>query len=114
MGYGITSESQIIDIKTIRNGVNQYCEAIKDFEICGRKVISASETCNADALSIDNSTLQYPIESLGEEIKSLKEQLNGIAEELLYEAESVYRAQYNELVEYRQQQALKQQGQTNL
>ena len=119
MAYGITSESQLIDIYTIMDGINKYRTAIEGFGACGQKVIHASEICTAEAMSIDNDTLQYPIEALGTEIQNLKDQLNAIADEVLYEAQLVRQNQYNELVEYQRQQALlqqqqqQQQGQTN-
>lgn len=111
MVYGITNESQMIDIDTITKGINKYLEVIDAFEKSGKKVISASQICNTEALSIDDTTLQYPIESLGIEIKALKEKLNTIANELLYEAQRVRQQQYNELIEFQRQQALKQQEQ---
>lgn len=113
MAYGITSESQLIDINTIMDGINKYRQAIEAFETSGKKVVSASEICTADALSIDNDTLQYPIETLGLEIQALKKELNSIADELLYEVQIVRQKQYNELTDYQRQQALQQQGQTN-
>lgn len=116
MAYGITSESQLIDIYAIMDGINKYREAIEDFVTSGKKVVTASEICTADAMSIDNDTLQYPIEALGVEIQALKDQLNAIADEVLYEAQLVRQQQYNELTEYQRQQALlqqQQQGQTN-
>lgn len=121
MAYGITSESQLIDIYTIMDGINKYRAAIESFEKCGQKVITASEICTAEALSVDNDTLQYPIEALGLEIQNLKEQLNSIADEFLLDAQVVRQDQYDELVEYQRQQALlqqqqqqqQQQGQTN-
>lgn len=111
MAYGITSESQLIDIYTIMDGINKYRAAIEDFVTCGKKVITASEICTADAMSVDNDTLQYPIESLGTEIQALKDQLNAIADEVLFEAQLVRQSQYNELLEYQRQQALLQQQQ---
>ncbi len=122
MAYGITDESQIIDTATITRGINKFREAIEAFELSGKKVIQASEICTADALSIDNNTLQWPIEDLGIEIKDLKVYLNSLADEVLYEAQVVSSQQYNELTEYRRQQALlaqqqaqqqAQQGQNN-
>lgn len=113
MAYGITSESQLIDIYTITDGVNKYREAIESFETCGKNVVTASEICTAEALSVDSDTLQYPIEALGLEIQSLKEQLNAIADEFLLEASIVRQKQYNELVEYQRQQALLEQQEQN-
>jgi hypothetical protein len=50
MAYGITSESQLIDIYTIMDGINKYRVAIEDFVASGKKVITASEICSADAM----------------------------------------------------------------
>ena len=111
MAYGITSESQLIDIYTIMDGFNKYRTAIEDFVTCGKKVITASEICSADAMSVDNDTLQNPIESLVKEIQALKDQLNAFADEVLFEAQLVRQSQYNELLEYQRQQALLQQQQ---
>ena len=115
MAYGITDDSQLIDIQTIMDGINKYRAAIDIFEKCGQTVINASETCNEEAMSVDNNSLQIEIETLGIEIKDLKKQLNIIADEMLTEAQMVRQKQYNELVEYKRQQALlqQQQGQTN-
>lgn len=115
MAYGITHESQLIDIYTIIDGVNKYRAAIKHFDLCGKKVVNASEMCTPEALSVDNNSLQPSIEELGLEIQKLKDQLNALADELLYEAQLVRQQQYNELVAYQQQQAAlqQQQQQTN-
>lgn len=113
MAYGITNESQIIDINAISSGVAKYKQAVEDFDTCGSKVVQAGQTCNAEALSVDNASMQYPIESLGKEIQSLKEQLCAIADELLYEAKVVHSAQWNELNEYKRQLELQKQQQGN-
>lgn len=112
MAYGITSESQLIDIYTITNGINKYREVIEGFETCGNKVIAASETCNKEAMSVDNNSLQAEIEMLGTSIQNLKNELNAIADEVLMEAQMVRQKQYNELVEYQRQLALQQQQQS--
>lgn len=116
MAYGITNESQLIDIYTIMDGIDKYRTAIEGFETCGKTVVSASEICTKDALSVDNYSFQDNIEALGLEIQKLKDQLNTIADEMLINAQLVRQAQYNELTEYQRQQALlqqQQQGQTN-
>lgn len=114
MAYGITSESQLIDIYTISDGIKKYRDAIEAFELSGKRVVSASQICTADAMSIDNDTLQYPIEALGVELQNLKKELNAIADEVLFEAQLIRQKQLTELNDYRNQQAaLQQQGQTN-
>jgi hypothetical protein len=111
MAYGITHESQLIDIYTIMDGINKYRAAIEHFDLCGKKVVNASEICTPEALSVDENSLQYPIEALGLEIQKLKDELNAIADELLYEAQLIRQEQYNELMDYQKQQALLQQQQ---
>ncbi len=111
MAYGITNESQIIDLSAISSGVSKYKQAVEDFDTCGAKVVQAGQTCNEEALSVDSASMQYPLESLGKEIQSLKEQLCAVADELLYEAQVVHSAQWNELNEYRRQLELQKQQQ---
>ena len=112
MAYGITHESQLIDIYAIMDGINKYRAAIESSEKCGKKVVSASEICTADVLSVDNSSFQQPVEELGLEIQKLKDQLNAIADEVLFEAQMIRQEQYNELMDYQKQQALQQQQQS--
>ena len=100
MGYGITSKSQIIDLSTILNGCAAYKRALKDFETCGNKVIQAGETCTKKALSVDDSTLQYPITDLGQAIKDLKTEYIGYAEDVEAQARRIYNEQYAEYNDY--------------
>lgn len=100
MGYGITSPSQIIDVNTIASGCAAYKEALKDFEACGDTVIKAGETCNKKALSVDDSTLQYPITDLGQAIKDLKTEYSGYADDVEAQARRIYNEQVAEYNQY--------------
>ena len=112
MAYGITSKSQLIDLNTIVAGANQFRTAIEDFERSGNAVIEAGETCTKKALSVDDSTLEFSITDLGNEMKDLKSTFSSYADELVAQATRVYNAQVTELNEYiRQQELAKQQAQ---
>lgn len=112
MAYGITSQSQVIDLNAIMAGANQYRAALEDFERSGSAVVSAGETCTKKALSVDDSTLEFSITDLGNEMKDLKNTFGGYADELVAQARQVYNAQIAELNEYiRQQQIAQQQAQ---
>lgn len=103
MAYGITSEAQLIDIATITAGCNQYKQCLEDFETNGNRVIEAGEICDAKALSIDYTTLQWTINDLGEEIKNVKTTLSAAADGVVAAAQKVYNEQLAELNEYRRQ-----------
>lgn len=105
--YGITSKSQIIDLDTIKAGCQEFKECLDDFEICGKGVIEAGETCNSKALSVDDKTFEYPITDLGKSIKDLKDEYVGYADQVITDATNVYNAQiaeYNDYVTKMQQQ----------
>ncbi len=103
MGYGITSPSQIIDLATIKQGCSKLRTAVGDFEECGNAVIQAGETLTEKALSVDESTLEYSISSLGEEIVSLKATYEGYADQVEAEAVRVFHEQKQEYENYLKQ-----------
>lgn len=113
MSYGITSTSQIIDLPTILSGCAAYKSALKDFEKCGSTVIKAGETCSKKALSVDNSTLQYPITDLGQAIKDLKTEYAGYADDVEAQARRIYNEQVAEYNDYVARQRAAQQQQRN-
>ena len=100
MAYGITSPSQIIDLNTIKAGCQKFKEATEDFEKSGSTVVQAGETCNAKALSVDETSLQFSITQLGDEMKALKGTFSGYADQVVAEATRVYNAQVAEYEEY--------------
>ena len=104
MSYGITNESQIIDLGTINKGCDQIDAAAKDFITCGNKVVSAGSTCNKDALSVDDKSMQPAIEELGESIKALEGKVTGFTGQIRSIASQVYNAQVQELRAYQEEQ----------
>lgn len=100
MAYGITSPSQIIDLSTISAGCAKLKEAVQDFKTSGATVVEAGETCNAKALSIDETSLEFSITQLGSEMKDLEKTFSGYADQLVAEATQVYNAQVAEYEDY--------------
>lgn len=100
MAYGITSQSQIIDLEAIVAGCNEFKNSLDDFESCGNEVQEAGKTCSKKALSVDDSTFEYPITDLGEAIKDLKDEYIGYADEVIAQATQVHSAQVAEYNEY--------------
>lgn len=104
MTYGITSESQIIDIGMVNKGCDQIDAAAKDFTTSGKKVVSAGNTCNQDALSVDDKSMQPAIEELGEEIKALDGKVTDFTAQIRTIASQIYNAQVQELRTYQEEQ----------
>lgn len=117
MAFNITSESQLIDIQTIKIGCNALKIATEDFATSGRTVIKAGETCTEKALSIDKETLEYKISDIGQEMIRCKEIIDSYADYTLAEAVKLYNQQVTELNEYyrwlEEQQRLKNQQNNN-
>ncbi len=99
--YGITDESQLIDIETIRLGCEAFKTAMDSFSACGNEVCNAAELCTKKALSVDDTTLEYPINELGKNIKNLKDIYSDYADSLYESALKVYNEQKLELAEYK-------------
>lgn len=100
MAYGITSSSQIIDIGTISNGCTQLEETAKKFEECAKLVLEASSICDANALSVDQTTIQPQLEVDAEFIRSIKDAVDGFASGIRNVATQIYAAQSQELEDY--------------
>lgn len=113
MAYGITSQSQIIDINTIKSGCETIIKELECLEKCGEKVINAGIICNKKALSVDSESLEGSIIEVGEQIKNTKNELVISAEQLIADAMVVYNAQvseYNEYIRQLEEQRRKQQN----
>lgn len=113
MAYNITSSSQLIDIATITRGCTQIEAAADKFEQCAALVLNASNECNADALSVDKTTMQPQLEADAEYIKSMKTAIYNFTLEIKNVALQVYAAQEAELNAYRAQQQAQQNSNGN-
>lgn len=107
MTYGITSENQIIDMATINQGCDMIDAAAKDFTTSGTKVVDAANTCNADALAVDDKTMKPGIEELGESIKSLQGNVTAFTGQIRSVTSQIYSAQVQELQAYQAEQEKK-------
>ena len=110
MGYGITSESQLIDINAIGSGCNAYISALAFFNDGANQIINAGHTCNEKALSVDGTSFESEITSIGDQINQLKDEYASYAEAVYAQAVQVYNAQVAELNEYRRWLAAQQQN----
>ena len=102
MAYGITSESQLIDISAIRAAVEKIKSTAQDFTDCGNTVSEASSECNSEALEIEGMTMQPTMDDLAEQIKSIKNSVEEMADSILSVANQVYNAQNEELQAYKE------------
>ena len=104
MAYGITSESQLINLGEINAGCDIINSAAEAYQICGDKVIEASTLCNAQAMSFDKMSLESSISEVGLNIKSIQNYIEGFTAEIRSRASAIYTEQLNELENYRRQQ----------
>ncbi len=104
MAYGITSSGQLIDIGTISNGCKQIETAAEKFEESANKILAAADICDANALSIDKTTMQNQLELDAEYIKSMKTAIYEFTKEIRSIATEIYGAQSNELEQYQANQ----------
>ena len=109
--YGITSESQLIDYETIRNGCVQYVEALEGFTTAAQQIIEAGTVMNKDALSVDGASMQPVLYELGETIGNLPTDYAAIANAIYEQAIQIYNEQVAELNEYYRQLAAQQAAQ---
>ncbi len=106
MAYGITSEAQLIDIKTIQSGCRSFMEAVMIFWEAGQQVIAAGEQCGPKALSVDGASMKADIVEVGQEIGNLCKEYIDNANEVIEQAVRIYNAQIDELNEYNRRQAI--------
>ena len=103
----ITSESQIIDITTISNGCSIIEEAARDYATCSKKVKEAASICTDKALSVEKKSMQPSLEELGESIGTIQGNIEYFTSQIRNVAMQIQTKQYNELAEYRAEQARK-------
>ena len=61
--YGITSESQLIDVATIGQGCQQILEGASYLETAASDLESVAGMCSEDVLSVDGVTLEGNVET---------------------------------------------------
>lgn len=114
MAYGITSESQLMDIDAIRNGCVTYLETLDGFTEAGKAVYDSGNTCDKKALSVDDSSMQPVLNELGVLIAEQANKYAEAANTVYSQAVAIYNEQVAELNAYYQrlaaQQAAKQQN----
>ena len=113
MAYGITSESQLIDYESIRNGCVAYVEALEGFTTAAQQIVEAGTIMNKDAMSVEGASMQPTLYALAEQVGQLANDYAAIANAVYEQAISVYNAQVAELNEYYRRLAEQQKAQNN-
>ncbi|MBQ3307099.1 MAG: hypothetical protein IJG68_02780 [Bacilli bacterium] len=111
MAYGITNESQLIDVATIKRGCESFLEALSFFVDGGNQVISAGYTCSKKAISVDNSSFENDLMEMGQQIVAIRDKYVAVAENIYQQAVTVYNNQVAELNEYNRYKAQQQAAQ---
>lgn len=111
--YGITSESQLIDYESIRNGCVAYVQALEGFTEAGEKIIEAGTIMDKDALSVDGASMQPSLYELGQMIGNLANEYAEYANAVYTDAIRIYNEQVAELNEYYRKLAEQQQQKNN-
>ncbi len=112
--YGITSESQLIDIGTIESAVTKIKKAAEDFQDCANTVKKAAATCDAKALEVDGMTMQPIMEEKAELILGMEATVKSQADSLLAMANQVYNNQSAELQAYKEKLRREAEEQSNV
>lgn len=102
--YGITDESQLIDIETIKNGCEAFINAMDSFSVCSKEIMLAADICNKKVFALDDYNLEYPISELSNNIANIKKDYVEYANNLYNQALEVYNEQIQELAQYKASQ----------
>lgn len=101
--YGITKESQLIDMAAINAGCDVIDTAAEDFVKSGKIVGQAADTCGKDAMSVDGKTMQPSLEELSEQIIDLKNSVTGFTAQIRSVTSRIYSQQSQELQNYQEE-----------
>ena len=104
MAYGITSESQLIDVATIASGCQKIQEGAQYLELGAQAFSELGAYCTADVMSVDGQTLEGNFAEAASQTSEIVSQVNSAAEAMYAEAVQVYNDQMAELQEYLRKQ----------
>ena len=104
MAYGITSESQLIDVDKIGEGCQKILEGARYIELDAQAFSDIGASCTADVMSVDGRTLEGNFAQAASQTTQTASEVRAAAEAMYAEAVSVYNAQYAELQAYIQSQ----------
>lgn len=98
-GNYVTAESasNYIDINAIVSGCQNLAENGEGFDYISKKIYSAGDTCNGDALSVDGDTLTDYINEQGSMIGEISTSITSLAEDIINRAYEAYNHLQNQL-----------------
>lgn len=102
MGFGITSEAQLIDIAQIERGCQQIEDAAQAYSQAASRISSVS--CGSDVLAVNGGTVQPSIDGLGSRIGALEGEASAFTADIRAQAQEIYQRQKAELEAYKRHQ----------
>lgn len=102
--YGITDESQMIDVQGVQAACAKICEAAKDFTTSAGKVQDAKGYCGKGALEVEGKTMEDSFDQVSNALGEVEKSINEFANSIQNTANAIWSQQWNELQEYRAQQ----------
>ena len=103
--YGITDESQMIDLQGVQAACTKICEAAHDFTTSAQKVDDAKGYCGKGALEVEGKTMEDSFDQVRDALGQVEKSIIDFANSIQSTANSIWSQQYNELQEYRAQVA---------
>ncbi len=120
MGFSITKPEQIIDLSAVEAGCKTIVTAAEDYTKCANSIKEAASTCNAEALSVDKTTMQPSLEELATSVEQIKTNIVAFVDAIRSAAVQIHTAQTDEYNSYlawleaeRQRKAAEQQQNGN-
>lgn len=105
MTYGITDESQMIDLQGVQAACAKICEAARDFTTSAKKVDDAKSYCGKGALEVEGKTMEDSFDQVRDALGQVEKSIVDFANSIQSTANAIWSQQYNELQEYRAQAA---------
>ena len=96
----ITSESQLIDVQTIKSGCDVIASAGRAFDECATEVEAASDMCGIDVFSVDKKSMQPIMLEIAQQIRTIKGIFEEFSSNIQATASQIYSAQYAQLQAY--------------
>lgn len=98
--YGITSQSQLMDYSTIRNGCDAYMGSLEYFIEAAQLVMEAAEMCDKKAMNVDGASMQPVLYELAQAIATIGNEYAEYVNDTNTQAVGVYNEQVRELNAY--------------
>lgn len=103
--YGIKSESDMIDLQGVQAACSEIIDAAREFTTAAGKVDDAKKDCGKGALEVEGKTMEDSFDQVSGALGQVEKSIIDFANSIQSTANAIWSQQYNELQEYRAQQA---------